>query len=568
MTTYTLRPSGLIASSGTATASPSGSVLANLGDNSDSTTVYNPATGSTPASYTFTIGTPSVPSNEFIARLGTSIRWKGNTAGLYTIGAQAYRTADGTPAGVATLTPNNSSAFTTTQVALQSANWSRSTVGPLFIKWQDNRTSTAQAQTDTAEIWASLYTIALATATPTATTSASSVYPTIPVSVGATIDWEAGTQDWQNLRKVTVEMRIESGGSGAGTGTLVTSTSTSVLFTATGSQTVNLTVTDPIPNGTFNIYARAIRYREDGVVYADATGAWSTAATLTMSAPLPTAPTVTVTPNDSSDTVTVKVTPIATTGYLGPYIYLQRSDDLGVTWQDVRNASGVAGTFGTASTFIDYEAARDATVLYRARIGATYSSSFVNQGSWSVSQSAYLTATTWNIKHLTNPATSATDINVVATPTEKVDEDLGVFRPLGRRYPVVVGGTITGWDGDLTVVTSTSAEWAAIKALAESQSILLLESAFGWSKYVRLLPGTSAEIGGTRTTPRRNIKLSYVEVAKPAVTVGSTTATVILPTLIDGGASNAAGTFTDSQDGGTAVTAYLAIADGGNYAGV
>ena len=565
MSTYTLRPVAAMQAMGGVTPNVISTFMTNISDGTDATTVYN--NGGLAVTWIFNLGTPSIPATEFPARIGTNIRWKGNTNGNYSIGGQVYRQSDGTPSGVATITPNNSSAFTTTQVALQSVNWGRTSLGSLYYKWVDNRTNASWPQTDTADVWGSVYTLALATATPQAKTESSSVFPTLAVDTTATIDWEATTQDWQNLRKVTVEVRVESGGTGAGTGTLITSTSTSVMFTATGTQTVNVTVTDPIPNGTYKIYSRALRYREDGLVYADAYGAWSSAATLTMSAPLPLAPTVTVAPNDSSDTVLVSVTPNSSTGYLGPYIYLQRSDDLGNTWTDVRTASGVAGTYGTASSFIDYEAPRDQTVLYRARITATYSSSFINTGTWSSSVSAYLTATSWNIKHLTNPAVSAIDVNVVAAPTEKIDEDLGVFRPLGRRYPVVVGGTISGWDGELSVVTSTSAEWAGLKALAESQAILLLESAFGWSKYVRLLPGTSADMLGTRTSPRRTVKMAYVEVAKPAVVVGEAAPTVIIPTLVDGGASNAAGVFADSVDGGTAVTAYLAVASGGNASG-
>lgn len=563
MSTYTVRPTSEI--HGTAGTNPvyPAQVLAALGDNSDTTVVTN--TGTQAQNWVFGLGAPTIPSSEFAARITMVMRYKGvvsSGSGLYSIGLNVYRASDPRPPGYYSMIPN-SSVFVSQPLYYVPTNWSLADMSNLRMVWVDNRTSSAMAVTEHADIWANIQTLAKATATPQNKTESSSVFPTIATDVAATIDWEANTQDWQNLRKVTVEVRVEQGGTGAGTGTLIASTSTTTSFTATGTQTVNVTMADPVPNGTFKVYARTLRYREDGVVYADAYGDWSSAATLTMSAPLPVAPTVTATPNDSSDTVLVNVTPIASTGYLGPYVYLQRSDDLGNTWVDVRNASGVSGEFGVASSFLDYEAPRDQTVLYRARISATYASSFINAGTWSATASAYLSATSWNIKHITDPAISAINVNVVGAPSEKIEEDLGVFRPLGRRYPVVVGGTLSGWDGEIQVVTSTSAEWNELKGLVESKAILLLESAFGWSKYVRLLPGTSSEQSGTRTTPRRTVSFAYVEVAKPAVLVGETAPTVIVPSLIDGGAGNAAGVFADSQDGGTAVTAYLAVANGG-----
>lgn len=556
MSTYTVRPSSVIENGGGTNSDAN--ALTYLGDNSDATTINN--TGTKSVSWVFGLGAPVITAGEFVARVGMSLRWKGNSSGNYSIGGQIYRATDTKPAGVASLTPNNSAVFTSTQVGYMSVPWTTSEVSSLRYLWFDGRSNSGWAQTDHADIWGSIYTIAPATATPSARTETTSVYPTITVSASATIDWEATTFDWQNLRKVTVEVRIESGGTGAGTGTLVSLGSASVNFTATGSQNVTVAMPDALPNGTYKIYARALRYREDGIARSDQYGSWSTAATLTMSTPLPNTPTVTVSADQNQDRIAVTITPVATTGYTSPYIYLQRSDDAGITWVSVRGASGIAGAFGSAATFYDYEAPREQSVYYRAYVKASYSG-FVNQSANSNSQSALLVADGWNLKNPTDPTKNVIDVNVVGNPEEDLGEELGVFRPLGRRLAVVVAGSLTGWDGSLELVLASANDWAALKALAESQTVLRLESAFGWSKYVRLVNGAKATNGGTKGTPVRRVNLAYVEVDKPTITVGDTVVDLFIPTLIDGG--TATSTFDNFYDGGTAISTQTATFDGG-----
>lgn len=559
MSQYVVRPTSVISSGGGTSPSSSATVLTNLGDGSDSTVVYN--TGTKAITWQFGLAAPSIPSTEFVCRAGVSLRYKGNAAGRYVIGGMVYRASDPVPAGYAALYPSDSSAFTTTQIAYVPNAWTLAEVSTLRFGWFDGRSSSAWAQTDTADIWATVYSLAKATATPSSSSETNSVFPTISVSTSATIDWEATSYDWQNLRKVTTEVRIESGGTGVGTGTLVSQTSVDTLFSATGSASLSVLMPDALANGTYKVYARALRYREDGVIRSDQYGAWSTAATLTMSAPLPATPTIAVVSDDSSNTNMISVTPVASTSYAGPFIYLERSDDSGSTWSPVRNASGVAGTFGTASTFFDYEAPRGRAVLYRANIKATYSSAFINAGLYSTPQAAFINEASWNLKAPLNSSINMINVSVVGRPNEQVEEDLGVFRPLGRKYAVVVAGTISGWDGDLTVSCSTNAEWQALKALITSQEVLFLESMFGWSKYVRLLSPTKNETFGTTTAPRRNVSLTYVEVEKPAIVTGETTPSITVPSLIDGGSSSSS--FADSYDGGTATSTSLAVFDGG-----
>lgn len=562
MTTYIVRPNSVRVNGGNTSPAAQATVLSYLSDNSDATVVTNPGTGQ--ALWAFGLSAPTIAANDFVARIGWSMRWKGNAAGNYSIGTQLYTGLNSNPPGYyATLTPNNSAAFTTTQLAYIAKEWTLSEVATLNLAWYDGRSNAAWGVTEHADIWASVYALTKATATPQNRTETVSVYPTISVDTTATIDWESSSLDWQNLRKVTVEVRIESGGTTIGTGTLMSQSSASTMFTATGTKTVTVTLPDALANGTYNIYARALRYREDGIVRDDQNGAWSSAATLTMSAPMPVTPTLTVTADQELDRALINVTPIASTGYSGPYVFVERSSDSGITWTPVRGASGVQANYGVASSFYDYELPRIQGVSYRAKVEATYSG-LVNASPWSSSVNVVINADTWNLKAPETPANNVIGVNVVGKPSEQITEDQAVFRPLGRQYPVVVSGSISGWDGQINVTTSTAGEWEILRTLIEAQAVVLLESIFGWSKYVRILSGTQSAQFGTQGTPVRNTTITYVQVQQPTVVVGQSQATQNIPTLIDGG--NATATFDGSYDGGSAYSTYTVTFDGGGAA--
>lgn len=556
MTEYVLRPSSVIEQRGLPNPATPATVLARLSDNSDSTVVTN--VSGLLCTWIFALATPSIPADEFVARVGTSIRYKGDTA-QYTIGGRVYRSTDPEPSTRFTLTPASGGDFASAQLGYSSVNWALSDIAALRYLWFDGRSSDNFAVTQHADLWSTVFTIKKATATPSNVTESSSAFATVPVAVAATVDWEATTSDWQNLRRVTVEVRIEQGGSGVGTGTLVATASQQLTFTSSGTQNTLIALTDALPNGTFKIYARALRYREDGIARPDQYGDWSTAKTLTMSAPLPAAPIVTAAADQDIDSVIVSVTPVATTNYLGPYIYLERSVD-GLNWVPVRSATGIAGVFGQATSFEDYEAPRAIAVYYRARIEATLSSAFINAGAWRTSAAVVVRAETWNLKDPLNPTTNAIGIRVSGSPSEQVTEEQGVFRPIGRKYPVVASGALSGSDGTLSVRTADDQEWAFVLSLFQEQTVLLLESLFGWSKYVRIIGGLKWSLAGTTTTPRRIVEVQYVEVEQPAVEIGATFPTVIIPNIIDGG--DVDDLVDDSQDGGIATSTYLAIADG------
>lgn len=559
MSTYIIRPNSVATNGGGTNPATQATVLGNLSDNSDATFVTN--TGSSEITWNFGLATAAVPSTQFVARVSPHIRHKGNAQGNYTIGGVIFRASDPNVSALNYIYPSNSAAFTSAQLGTQSVDWPLSDLASLRFRWYDGRATTAWNATEHADIWATVYAITKSTATPQSKTETQSVLPTVQVNLTNTLGWESSVPAERNIRKVLVQTRVELGGTTPGTGTLVATGSTTTTVMATSTVTLNQIVSNFIPNGTYRVYSRAHRYRDDPIVRDEQWSAWSAAATLTMNVPLPTTPTVTVTPDQALDRVAISVTPIATTNYANPFIFVERSDDGQQTWSAVRNAAGIQGTFGVAQIFYDYEAPRGTTVFYRVQIEATYLSVVQNSSLYSSAISAVVTADGWNFKDPDEPQLNVLNVSVTGNPTESVTEEQGVFRPLGRKYPVVVSGAVSGWDGDLRITAFGNAEWLSVKYLAESQQVLYLEAAFGWAKYIRILSGTTSAIGGTTTTPIRQISLKYVEVERPAITIGDSGGGGALPSVLDGG--NANPTFTLFLDGGDATSTWTQSVDGG-----
>lgn len=680
MANYIVRPSAF--SSGTSyvatNASSNADMTTKLSDNSDATSVIKNALS--PSTMRFTTTTPSVPSDEYVARISASIRWKdggGDSAPPIKIAALCYRAADaGTIVGA--FSTDGRTSATTTEIGPALAKWTAAELSTLRLAWYDDRYTSFQPTVTAYDIWGTLYTIKRASVT-IASQSGIASYPTLATTTTATIDWEAGSLDALSLRKVRTEVRVESGGSGAGTGTLIASGYTDTQFISTGSQTINVTMTDPVPNGTYNIYARTTRYREDGTTATETISSWTAASTLTQSVTAPVIPAITATtwdaatqsveiqvsanmiPNPDFDTNTtgwlaganstiarvttptfagagalsitsttsgsinantstgtagIIVVPgeqytasayyrAATTGRngkidvqwynaagtsvattsgtsqafvagawtrlqdthtapatavyarpifsvvgttagseihyidsaqfeLGPTATtykaagtfsggaqtwdLERSSDGEITWTAVRGATNgntiAAAARPTGWIVYDYEADRTTANVYRARSVAVASGSAVTNG-WSATSSVTPTLTTWNLKVPENPALNDIDINVIGEPSEQLTEDLGVFRPINRRYPVIVAGSLSGYDGSIEIMITTQAEWLTLKPVIEAQKVLLLESLFGWAKYIRIIDDVRIQMMGTATQPRRRITFNYVETEAP-----------------------------------------------------
>lgn len=517
MPTYISRPDNtqgvVLAGGGT---SPAGNlnVRNNLGDNSDATFVTRTTT--TPITWAFALTAPSIPSDEFVCRIGTSIRVKGG-GDARTVGGATYLSTDPLPTTFSTVVTGGGATIVTYQLGVATKTWSIAQTANMRYAWQDN-TYTAFTSI-TYELFSTVYTLKRSTALPTATTMTNNATPIVPVQVTNTIDWEAGTNDNQKLRKITVELRIEANSSTGPETTAALATGTLDYYAlATGTDTVSVTTSNSLPNTTYKMYARAIRHREgETSVATEQIGAWSAAVTLTMSTLLPGLPAgFAATVNANLSTVTLSATAFTTGSYTNPiYIEFQRSDDGGTTWATIRNGR-VLTPPSTLVTITDYEAPRGILVYYRSRVLATFTGGFLNEGNWTTaSVTATVSADNWNLKVPQQDTLNVYNLRVLTDPMEDITEDLGVFRPLDRRYPVVIAGKLGGWDGEFTIATITTAEWDAVKALVEAQRVLLLQSPFGWEKYIRIINGARTLIQGTSTSPRRQVTFQYVEVDSP-----------------------------------------------------
>lgn len=523
MPTYTIQPTTLVSRfQPPGTGSPWGSVtdanfLAYLSDMTDTTKVTFSQWGpSVPTTDTviWTLGNPSIASGEFVARVSGWLRHRygGMTSNCVT-GLSPYRTTDAQPVSFAlTMGAGSSSTWVYKEPGYASVSWTPAECAALNLAWYIKDTSGFTPRMEISEVGAKIYTLAPGTSTPSNVTETGNSYPTIPVAIAATVDWEVNTTEAQGLRTVTTEVRIESGGSGVGTGTLIATQTYDKVFTATGTQNVNVVFSAAISNGTYKVYARSIRHREgETSIAADQYGVWSSAATLTMNVPLPNTPTASVTVQQTESRIKISVTPVATTNYSSPVVDVQRSDDGGTTWKSVYGGIGITANFGSAKDVFDNFPTRNTTVQYRARVRATYTGGAVNPSAWTSTMSAIIYATAWALKSLNAPLLSVLDLRVIGEPDETMSEDVGVFRPLSARYPTVVSGELSGWDGSLEIVCITNAEWTALRNLLESQEPLVLESLFGPVKTIRVVGGAKVKTSGSSTQPVRNVTFSYVE---------------------------------------------------------
>lgn len=274
------------------------------------------------------------------------------------------------------------------------------------------------------------------------------------------------------------------------------------------SETTSETPDVPLPNGSYRVYARGRR-----VFDAAQFSAWAYITITVNVAPCP-APTLTATLDDANQRVVLTVTPNSTSGATDPLTTIERSEDAGETWTPVRGALRLAAPFGAPATIYDYEAARATALRYRAATEATISAQQLVSAYATVTVSGTLSAAGWNIKCPLDPALNVLGAGIEADPEWTQEEDVATFRPVGRSRPVVVSMSLGGADGTMTISSRTAAEWAAIEALRDYRGTLLLESPYGWRRYIRILARSWSE-AGTPGSARRRATLQFLEVGAP-----------------------------------------------------
>jgi hypothetical protein len=210
---------------------------------------------------------------------------------------------------------------------------------------------------------------------------------------------------------------------------------------------------------------------------------------------------------------------------IGNTASVQCSDDGGVTWTPVRNATNVA-LVGTTLTVYDYAAPPLGIRQYRAgqSVPATGASR-----AWSSIQSVTTTTTSWRLMDpLSPPGMAIIVLTWNPQQREQSAAHYGIAEPGVTNYPTVVSSGFTGRDGTMTIQTFTAADYATLQTLLTSGRTVWLSSPFGDALYVRLGPqpgGMSSGMGNTvlnatlqpsvAVSPVRTMAVTFVEQSAP-----------------------------------------------------
>lgn len=269
---------------------------------------------------------------------------------------------------------------------------------------------------------------------------------------------------------------------------------------------VSASVGDFLLNGTYRAYVRVAK-DVNGVPF------WSGWAfsQFTISLSPPTVPTLSLTYTAGENKTAITVTGAAPTGFTSQTFEVQRTSNAGTTWSQVRYATALIPNGSYVATVTDNEPPRGATVGYRVRaIGL--SGANVQASAWSATSNVTtVNDGTWVFKTLEPTAQVATDVAVQPDDAWEEPEQIGIFRPIGRTYPVVVAGALEADSGSYRIVAASTAAYTALAPLIAYQGTLLVLSPFGDQKYVRII-SRSVTRTGTKDRPRYEYDLGYVEV--------------------------------------------------------
>jgi hypothetical protein len=267
------------------------------------------------------------------------------------------------------------------------------------------------------------------------------------------------------------------------------------------------TVADYLGDGTYRVYVKTAK-TINGSPF------WSTWAYsgFTVNLTQPAIPIVAAVWSEALGKSTVTITGAVLPGGFASQVFeLYRSDDGGSTWVAVRGGLDLEPDGSYVVTVADYEAPRGQMVAYRARAVGLSSGNLI-ASAWSASSTAFISNDgNWWLKSPTSPSLNIAAARVLTGLELTQTVEAGVFRPIGRGNAVVIEGSAGGWDGTYRVYTSSSAEWAALKALLDSQATILVQDPFGEQKYIRVVSRQMTQ-AGTAAEPQRTLQLGYVEV--------------------------------------------------------
>lgn len=188
---------------------------------------------------------------------------------------------------------------------------------------------------------------------------------------------------------------------------------------------------------------------------------------------------------------------------------VQRSDDGGITWADIRTPLG-DGRVSLRSNPRDYEATNGGMVHYRVRAVATPTTSGAVYSAWAEAQDYWQSEDVW-LKHPFSPWLSM-KIGIASNPTRRRDHDVAEFKVLGRQCKITVSNARGPAEGELTLNVFTEADQAALDVLLDDLAPLLLQCPPGWH-----WPDRWVVFKGTHDRPRA-VDKAWVEFTRDALT--------------------------------------------------
>lgn len=270
----------------------------------------------------------------------------------------------------------------------------------------------------------------------------------------------------------------------------------------------SLAVGDYLPAGTYTAYVRVAKPVNGTPFWSDFDDA-----TFVLALAPPPLPTLTATVALELGRIELTAIGAAPTGFDDQVFQIQRSDDGGATWQWVTSARSLVPDAAYQAYVDDYEAPRGVALQYRVRaVGTDTSPAGVIGTAWSTPVATTMPLDgKWWVKPIGRPSLNHGGARILAGLDEETVEEVGVFRPMGRRGAVVVAGTLGGEDGTYRVIASGDAEWALVWGWAALQTVLLVQDPGGGQKYIRVIRRSRTTTGATSAL-RRELALEYVEV--------------------------------------------------------
>lgn len=501
MATQVLRPNGTISGASSFTLTGGGATAhATLNDNSDTTYLANATSGNATLIQDF--GTYTLAANEIVRRVRVRVRTLTPTTsgkvnvniGTRQSGQNKYSAALAIRGLYATITTLAGGWLTTSPFG---GRWSQDDINDIRVLITDYKTGADKA--NFYEVYVDVDTSAEPTTTVSSPTGTITTTSTPEVAFTYT---DPDATDEQAYYEVKMFNAAQYGAAG------FEATISDAAYDSGAVDSIDQThtITSYIPNATYRAYARVAKRISGTEFWSD----WAYSA-FVLNVTRPTAPTVTATWTEATGVATVSVTGVYSSSFEYQYFEVMSSIDGGVTWDQVRNAYPAYPGVGVALAVSDYEITRGVTAQYRARsVGVV--GTYVADSAWSSVASVAITSDGkfW-IKAITDPTINYGAANVLNKLGITVEENLGVYRPIGRTLPIIVSGTIGGQDGQLEIVTTTDAQWNAVYALSVHQYTLLLQEPTNVQKYVRFVSREWEEmqVGATK---QRIIRIGYVEV--------------------------------------------------------